>query len=110
MGSSDNSIEVEAPTRVVSIKINEEIVYKLDRYAKILGFRNRSELMRTMIDLFLTTMEELATDPTSLKDGVYVSVSMKTPAGLTSQREVFINPKTSLFNPVMLISSTSIHT
>ncbi len=75
--------------KVVSVKMPEHIVEQLDRYANMFAFKNRSDLIRLIINLFLHvlgTSEEI--DPDFYEKGITITIEASTEDGLVV-RETF---------------------
>ncbi len=74
------TIYLNGNNRVVSFKLPEETIRLLDRYTALLGFRNRSDLIRTILGAFIYTMERIERENIPL-DCVTISIEVRTPNG-----------------------------
>lgn len=55
-----NEIVIDmSSTKVVSVKLNAEVVHELDKLCKDLNFSNRSELIREALSLYLSLVKRL---------------------------------------------------
>lgn len=60
-GKSSRSyiIYVDGNKRVISFKFPEQLIYEIDKYVSLLGFKNRSDLLRLLLLIFLDNMRQI---------------------------------------------------
>lgn len=60
-GRSNRSyiIYVDGNKRVISFKFPEQLIYEIDKYVSLLGFKNRSDLLRLLLLIFLDSMRQV---------------------------------------------------
>ncbi len=86
-------IYINGSNRVVSFKLPEELVLALDRYVELLGFKNRSDLIRTLIVAFIYTMEQAEKRHIISNREMELSIEVKTSNGMGIRETIDIRSR-----------------
>ena len=81
-------IYLNGSSRVVSFKLPEYAIYQLDKYSNMLGFKNRSDLLRLLIAAFLKSMEVLEKETSLKPSGVKISFIVESNDGVRVKQEI----------------------
>ena len=78
---------INGSNRVVSFKLPEELLDALDRYVGLLGFKNRSDLIRTLLGAFIYVLERAEKYQIVHRGDFELSIEVQTTDG-TSIKEI----------------------
>lgn len=81
-------IYINGSSRVVSFKLPENALYLLDKYSNILGFKNRSDLLRLLITVFIKSMEMLERECGTVPRGIKIGFVVRSSDGTKIKHEI----------------------